>query len=407
MKNFRDFNLSDILERNLEKLGYAHPTEIQEKAIPLLMQKFDLLGIAQTGTGKTAAFSLPLIHDLIMNSRRSESHACRALILAPTRELVAQIEMNLKSYLENTLITCFGIIGGVSRDVQVERLKEEIDIIVATPGRLMDLQETGDIDLSKVEYLVLDEADMMLDMGFFEPVLKITQSIPKHRQTVLFSATMPKSIEELAGHVLKDYKKIEITPESSTVDKIQQEVYTTLLENKIYLLLRLVELCDAKRIIVFCKAKYAVAEIVDRLVLAGEKVQEIHSNRTQAQRNLAIEEFSSGVVRILVATDIAARGIDIDDVDLVINYDMPEDASFYVHRIGRTARAGKEGQALSLCAEKDIPLLRNIENLIKIQIPRVKDHPFHFEYTMKKANSRNSNKRRNSKNSKKTKNFKN
>ena len=401
MKSFKDLNLDLNLIKSLEELHFVHPTPIQEMAIPVLMEGRDLLGIAQTGTGKSASFILPILHNLLSNSYELKEKSCISLILAPTRELAAQLEEVLTSFTKYSAsqITSAVIIGGVSKDNQVEKIKDGVDIIVATPGRLMDLIESKDLILDKVQSLVLDEADMMLDMGFYESVLKISSLIPQKKQAILFSATMPMEIEKLAKEFLNNPIKVEVAKQGSTLDDINQKLYFCLAENKIFLLMRLLELSKSKKVIVFCKAKYGVAEIVERLNTCSVSVGEIHSNCTQAQRNKAIEAFRAGEIRVLVATDIAARGIDVESVDLVINYDLPEDANFYVHRIGRTARAGKKGQALSLCGQKDMPLLRNIEKLIGKEVPRVLDHPFHhsFELTPKVSKRRNNRRRTNRK----------
>ncbi|MFG1481937.1 DEAD/DEAH box helicase, partial [Halobacteriovorax sp. HFRX-2_2] len=292
------------------------------------------------------------------------------------------------SFAKGTHLKAALIIGGVSKDPQIVSMSSGVDIVIATPGRFIDLMNDGAIKVSQTEFFVLDEADMMLDMGFYEGVNDIAKKIPIFRQTVLLSATMPKQIETLAHAILRDPIKVEITPESSTVDKIKQSVYFTLAENKNYLLLSLLEDKSQSRILIFCKAKYAVAELVELLNRSDISVGEIHSNLTQGQRNKAIEDFTNGEIRVLVATDIASRGIDIDNVDMVINYNMPEDATYYVHRIGRTARANREGAAISLCSEKDLPFLRNIQKLIGTKITQVLDHPFHHDYPVTKPKSK-------------------
>ncbi|WP_412471619.1 DEAD/DEAH box helicase [Halobacteriovorax sp. RT-1-4] len=384
MVDFNSFKLSKCIQDALVDIGYIKPTPIQEKSIPALLEGRDLLGIAQTGTGKTAAFSLPMIEKFMTNEVQLMPNHCRAIILAPTRELVTQINESILSFSKKGNVRSTVIKGGVSSAPQIIALNEGVDIVVATPGRFIDLMEQGFIKLSQVETFVLDEADMMLDMGFYEGVIDIASKLPNLHQTVLFSATMPEEIEKLANQILKNPVKVEVAAQSSTVDKIEQFVYFTLAENKNYLLLSLLEDKSKSRIIIFCKAKYAVSEVVELLARSEINVGEIHSNLTQGQRNKAIEDFTSGAIRVLVATDIASRGIDVDDVDLVINYNMPEDATYYVHRIGRTARAGKEGVALSLCSEKDLPFLRNVQKLIGKNIPQVLDHPFHHEYPLSK-----------------------
>jgi len=380
MADFKALNLLPEIIQAIADKGYEYPTKIQERTIPVLMNGDDLLGIAQTGTGKTASFSLPLIDKLSRFKINLAPNQCRALILAPTRELATQIHKNILSYAKNTTLSSTIIMGGVRREYQVEAMTSGVDIIVATPGRFMDLMGTKDILIDQLEVFILDEADMMLDMGFLEDVQTISDLTPKSRQTVLFSATMPPEIEKLAKTILNNPVKVETAPQSSTIDKIKQSVYFTLEDNKIPLLLSLLEDKSIERVLVFCKAKYSVASIVEALKLNEISCGEIHSNRTQTERNQAIHDFTEGKIRVLVATDIASRGIDIDGIDHVINFNMPEDATFYVHRIGRTARAGKEGTAISFCAERDLSLLRNVQKLIKITIPVVIDQPFHHEY---------------------------
>lgn len=380
MADFSALKLLPEILKSVSAKGYEYPTVIQERTIPVLLKGHDLLGIAQTGTGKTASFSLPLIDRLARKKVSVSPNHCRALILAPTRELATQIHKNILSYSNNTELTSAIIMGGVRKEYQVEAMTSGVDIIVATPGRFMDLMGSEHILLDQVEVFILDEADMMLDMGFFEDVNTIANLLPAQRQTVLFSATMPPEIEQLAKSILTKPVKIETAPQSSTIEKINQSVYYTLDDNKIPLLLKLLENDAIERVLVFCKAKYAVASIVEALNLNEITTGEIHSNRTQTERNQAIHDFTEGNIRVLVATDIASRGIDIDGVTHVINFNMPEDATFYVHRIGRTARAGRDGTAISFCAERDLSLLRNVQKLIKIEIPVITEHPFHHVY---------------------------
>jgi len=377
---FNSFNLLPTIIEALDDKGYEYPTIIQEKTIPILLKGHDLLGIAQTGTGKTASFSLPLIDRIARITNDLMPNQIHALVLAPTRELATQIHNNIISYSKGLDITSAVIMGGVRKENQIELLKSGIDIIVATPGRLMDLMAGGHILLPQLEVFVLDEADMMLDMGFYEDVKTIASRLPSNRQTVMFSATMPKEIEALAKTILNKPQKVESARESSTIEKIEQSVYYTLEDNKLPLLLHLLKDEAIERVLVFCKAKYSVASIVETLTENGISNGEIHSNRSQNERNQAIKDFTEGAVRVLVATDIASRGIDVEGVTHVINFNMPEDATFYVHRIGRTARAGRSGCAISFCAERDIALLRNVKKLIKVEIPEVLDHPFHHTY---------------------------
>jgi ATP-dependent RNA helicase RhlE len=380
MTAFSELKLLPSILESITAKGYKHPTMIQERAIPVILKGHDLLGIAQTGTGKTASFSLPLLDRLSRKKVELKTNHCRAVILAPTRELATQIHQNIISYSSTTDITSAIIMGGVRKTIQIEAMQTGVDIIVATPGRFMDLMGSEDILLGQVEVFILDEADMMLDMGFLQDVQAVSRMLPENRQTLMFSATMPREIERLAKSILNKAIKIAVAPQSTTIDTIDQSVYFTLEDNKIPLLLSLLEDESIKRVLVFCKAKYAVADIVEALKSKDITTGEIHSNRTQTERNEAIHDFTAGNIRVLVATDIASRGIDIDDVSHVINFNMPEDATFYVHRIGRTARAGRSGTAISFCAERDLSLLRNIKKLITIDIPEVKDHPFHHEY---------------------------
>lgn len=378
-----DFNYLKLLPEILAKIaskGYQTPTPIQAKSIPVLLKGHDLLGIAQTGTGKTASFSLPIIDRLARRPIDLRANQTRALILAPTRELATQIHKNILSYSQGLNLKTAIIIGGVRKTTQMETLKDGMDIIVCTPGRLMDLMGGGHIKFDQLEVFVLDEADMMLDFGFLDDVKQITQRLPKNRQNIMFSATMPKLIEKLAKSLLVKPIKIQAAKESSTISTVDQVVYFVDEEDKFPLVASLLEDESAKRIMIFCKAKYGIADVVDHLNKSEISNCEIHSNRTQTERDQAISDFSSGKVRVLVATDIAARGIDVRDVTHVINFNLPDDSTYYVHRIGRTARAGKTGKAISLCAERDLALLRNVQKLIKMKIPTITDQPFHKEF---------------------------
>ncbi len=380
MSDFKSLNLLPSILTEIERKGYINPTTIQSKSIPVLLKGSDLLGIAQTGTGKTASFSLPIIDRLGRLSTRPEPLQVRALILAPTRELATQIHKNICSYSKGLKINSAIIIGGVRKENQIEELKDGMDIVVSTPGRLMDLMGGGHIRFDELEVFVLDEADMMLDFGFYEDVKTISSKLPKERQTALFSATMPRQIEELAKKLLNNPVKVQSAPQSSTISKIEQLVYFVEENDKLALLQMLLADESIQRVLVFCKAKYGVINVVEDLAKNGISHGEIHSNRTQTQRDEAIAEFSEGKIRVLVATDIAARGIDVLDVTHVINFNLPDDATYYVHRIGRTARAGKDGVAISLCGERDLALLRNVQRQIKKDIPTILDHPFHKEF---------------------------
>jgi ATP-dependent RNA helicase RhlE len=380
MSDFKSLNLLQSILSEIQKKGYSKPTPIQAKSIPVLMEGRDLLGIAQTGTGKTASFSLPIIDRLGKATTRPAPMQARALILAPTRELATQIHKNICSYSGGLEITSAIVIGGVRKETQIEHLKSGMDIIVATPGRLMDLMSGGHLRFDELEIFVLDEADMMLDFGFFEDVKIISAKLPNERQTVLFSATMPPQIEELAKSLLVNPVKVQSAPQSTTLESIDQVVYFVEENDKLALLQLLLEDEQVERVLVFCKAKYGVVNVVEALEENGISHGEIHSNRTQGQRDQAIADFTDGKIRVLVATDIAARGIDVKDVTHVINFNLPDDATYYVHRIGRTGRAGKNGVAISLCGERDLALLRNVQKKIKRDIPAVLDHPFHKSF---------------------------
>ncbi len=374
MTNFKDLGVSESI---LKVLRYNEPTAIQAKSIPPILKGRDLLGVAQTGTGKTASFALPLVQKIITDRVSLSSKEVRVLIIVPTRELATQIEQNIKSYSEGLGVKTTVAIGGVNRDDQIKSLEEGSDFLIATPGRLLDFIRAKKVSFFKLRALVLDEADMMLDYGFLDDVNTIIENLPANRQTIMFSATMPKLISDLADSNLKRPVKIEIRPESTVANRISEKLYHVSEENKNYLLCSLLESSKAKRVIIFCKAKYSVPIIVSALTKSGISCTEIHSNRSQKERDQAIFDFSEGNVQVLVATDIAARGIDVSSVSHVINYNLPEDASYYVHRVGRTARAGKDGVAISLCIQKEVPLLRNIQKKIDREIPLVSDNPFH------------------------------
>ena len=377
MTNFKKLNLSEKILATLEKKGYKIPTPIQEQSIPHLLEKRDLLGIAQTGTGKTAAFSLPILDNLSKNKVRVDSRNARALILTPTRELASQIADNIKFYGRGFGFRSEVIFGGVSINNQIKALGRGTEIIVATPGRLLDLLNQGKVQLKQLEIFVLDEADRMLDMGFIHDVKKIISKLPRHRQTLFFSATMPKDIAKLASSILTDPVKVEVTPESTTVEKIDQRINLVEKSNKPLLLKSIIHQEDAKTILVFSKTKHGANRIVSNLEKESIRAVAIHGNKSQTAREKALESFRKGHVKILVATDIAARGIDIPTITHVINYDIPNDPENYVHRIGRTARAGREGVAISFCERAELDLLKAVEKTIKYKIPVDESHPFH------------------------------
>ncbi len=371
--HFTSLNLAKALLEALAAEGYTIPTPIQTQAIPPALAGRDVLGIAQTGTGKTAAFALPILHQLLGNSPantpRAPGRSPRALILAPTRELAAQIGESFAAYGRKTQMRHVVIFGGVNQRPQVNALRSGVDILVATPGRLTDLMQQRLVDLRSISFAVLDEADRMLDMGFIEPIRRIMSAVPAKRQTMLFSATMPSEIKHLADSFLKDPVRVAVTPVASTVDRISQHLYQVGNTQKIQLLLHILNQDGCDRTLVFTKTKHGADRVVKRLAAAGVNSQAIHGNKAQNHRTRALEAFKSGSAPVLVATDIAARGIDVDGITHVINYDMPMEPESYVHRIGRTARAGASGIAIAFCAPEERGLLRAVEKLTRKQIP--------------------------------------
>ena len=379
--DFNSFGLSAEIKDQLSLRGYTTPTPIQEQCIPHLVKGKDLLGIAQTGSGKTAAFSLPILQKLLVKKIEPKNNTVRCLILAPTRELASQILSNINFYGEKIAPATAVIFGGVAKSKQITALECGLDILVATPGRLLDLINGGHVNFKQLDTFVLDEADTMLDMGFLMDVKKIIKLLPKSKQTLLFSATMPKAIGELAESLLNDPHKVSITPEATAVDKIRQSVYFVDKSDKMYLLLSILERADVKSVLIFCKTKFGADRIVDNLKRSNIESAAIHSNKSQGAREKALDAFRAGDIKILAATDIAARGIDINHVTHVINFNLPEDANNYVHRIGRTARAGRDGEAITLCVISEFSLLKNVEKKIRMPIPAILDQPFHKEFT--------------------------
>ncbi|MDG1480828.1 MAG: DEAD/DEAH box helicase, partial [Myxococcota bacterium] len=376
MPSFADLDLIPPLLKALEDEGYTTPTPIQAEAIPALLEGRDLLGIAQTGTGKTAAFSLPVIQHLWKN-RRSGARRIRALVISPTRELAAQIGERFAAYGAHIDLRSTVIFGGVSQRPQVSKLRNGLDILVATPGRLLDLQDQGYIDLSGVEYLILDEADRMLDMGFIRDIRRVISLIPAKRQSLLFSATMPNSIASLANSLLNKPVRIEVVPESTPVERIEQRVMFVSHSNKRTLLTDLLGNPAITSAIVFTRTKHGANRVVKHLDRVEVKSAAIHGNKSQGARTRALSGFKDGSIRVLVATDVAARGIDVDDISHVINFDLPHPAEVYVHRIGRTGRAGASGQAISFCDETESDYLRAIEKLIGMRLEANEDHDWH------------------------------
>ena len=381
MSEFKAFSLLASIIDRVSLKGYKQPTPIQKECIPALINGNDLLGIAQTGTGKTAAFSLPIINAFGRNKIDIKAKSTRSLILTPTRELASQIMQNIDDYSDGLGLKTKVVYGGVGRQNQVDAIALGLDVLVATPGRLLDLIETGDINFKALEVFVLDEADTMLDMGFFKDVQTIISKLPKSRQTLLFSATMPAEIEQLAQAILTSPKKVQITAETVTIDLVNQSVYHLEKANKVPLLFHILSNPAHEKVLIFCKTKYGADIIVNALEEASITAASLHSGKTQAVREAALQNFKDANLRVLVATDVAARGIDVDNITLVINYNLPEDPRNYIHRIGRTARAGKSGMAISFAVENDIRQLTHIETSIGQVIPVVTDQPFHKEFS--------------------------
>jgi ATP-dependent RNA helicase RhlE len=379
MSEFRTFALLESIIDRVNIKGYTQPTPIQKACIPALINGNDLLGIAQTGTGKTAAFSLPIVNNFGRNKIDIKAKSTRSLVLTPTRELASQIMQNIDNYSAGLELKTKVVYGGVGRQNQVDSIALGLDILVATPGRLLDLIETDDINFDALEVFVLDEADTMLDMGFFNDVQNIISKLPKSRQTLLFSATMPAEIEVLAEAILTEPKKVQISAERITIDLVNQSVYHLEKSNKVPALFSILENSDYKKVLIFCKTKYGADIIVKTLHEASISAASLHSGKTQAMREDALQNFKDSSLRVLVATDVAARGIDVNDITLVINYNLPEDPRNYIHRIGRTARAGKSGMAISFAVENDLRQLTNIENSIGQVIPVINEQPFHKE----------------------------
>ncbi|HLW40636.1 MAG TPA: DEAD/DEAH box helicase [Brumimicrobium sp.] len=372
---FEDLKLIPPILKSLKEQGYTTPTSIQEQAIPLLLERNDVLGTAQTGTGKTAAFSIPIIQ-LLSSESQNKNRKLSTLIITPTRELAIQIADNFSLYSQYTDLKNTVIFGGVKQGEQTKALKKGVDVLVATPGRLLDLMNQGYVSLQDINYFVLDEADRMLDMGFIHDIKKIIAALPKQRQTLFFSATMPKNIIDLSKEILKNPKRVSVAPVSSTAETIQQLLYTTNKSSKTNLLFHLLEDPNLDQILLFSRTKHGADRIVRNLRKKKVEASSIHGDRSQNQRQKALKDFKKGKTRVLVATDIAARGIDIDKLQYVINFDIPNEPETYVHRIGRCGRAGEEGIAISFCEPEENAYIRDIEKLIKQKLEVVKNHPF-------------------------------
>jgi ATP-dependent RNA helicase RhlE len=385
--SFENLDLIEPILRALKTEGYTKPTPIQEQAIPIILQRKDLLGCAQTGTGKTAAFAIPIIqilHDTHLPSKGKRK--IKSLIVTPTRELAIQIGESFAAYGRYAGLKHTVIFGGVGERPQTDALRQGIDILIATPGRLLDLMNQGYIDLRSIELFVLDEADRMLDMGFIHDVKRIIAELPRQRQSLFFSATMPADIVKLSQTILNNPSKVEVTPEITTAEKVEQQMYMVNYTDKRSLLLHLLRKQEIVSALVFTRTKHGADKVVQFLQKNGHQAQAIHGNKSQNARQKALSDFKLGKIRILVATDIAARGIDVDDLSHVINYEIPNIPETYIHRIGRTGRAGQSGIALSLCDNTEITFLRDIQRLISQTIPVVSDHPYAMtDFTLEKA----------------------
>ncbi len=390
---FEDLNLIKEINKALKDEGYDNPTSIQEQAIPHVLKGRDVLGCAQTGTGKTAAFAIPIIQKIYEQKIKNSKNYIKALILTPTRELAVQIEESFRVYGRYTNLKYLSIFGGVSQNPQTEMLRRGVDVLIATPGRLNDLINQRQVNLQNVSMFVLDEADRMLDMGFIHDVKKIINVMPNKRQTLLFSATMPKEITDLVNTILVDYVKVVVTPVSSTVDNIKQYIYFTDKGNKKKLLVNLLKDTKINSALVFTRTKHEADKVVKDLIANKITAQAIHGDKSQGARQLALNNFKCRAIRVLVATDIAARGIDIDELSHVINYNLPEMPENYVHRIGRTGRAGHGGTAISLCEYEEKEYLTNIQKLIKKSITVVYENPYPMLITTVAPKSENSQKR--------------
>jgi ATP-dependent RNA helicase RhlE len=375
--HFEDLTIIEPILKALKEENYIKPTKIQEKAIPIILKRSDVLGSAQTGTGKTAAFAIPILQLLYLDRIQNKSRGkIAALVITPTRELAIQIGESFTVYGKYTGISNTVIFGGVTQGSQTSALRRGIDVLIATPGRLLDLMEQGFVNLKEVEYFVLDEADRMLDMGFIHDIRKIIAKLPSKRQSLFFSATMPDNIVELSRKILHNPEKVEVSPVSSTVDIIQQYLYYTNKSTKGELLLHILKDTAIDQVLLFCRTKHGADRIDKNLKKQKIKSAAIHGDKAQNHRQKALNQFKEGQIRVLVATDIAARGIDIDKLKYVINYDIPNISETYVHRIGRTGRAGEEGTAISICEPEENAFVKDIEKLINKKIEVSQNHPF-------------------------------
>ena len=373
---FEDFNLHTSLIKSIKELKYTSPTSIQEKAIPIILKKNDVLGSAQTGTGKTAAFALPILHHLINERNNKDQKIIRTLVITPTRELAIQIAENFTSYSKYNNITNTVIFGGVKQGIQTDALKSGVDILVATPGRLLDLMGQGYISLKNIGYFVLDEADRMLDMGFINDIKKVLDKLPKERQSLFFSATMPKNIIDFSNKILQNPQKVIAHKTSTTADTINQFIYFTNKSDKKELLLHILKNKNINQILIFSRTKHGADRIVRNLRKKNIDAAAIHGDKSQNQRQKILNDFKINKLKALVATDIAARGIDIEKLNYVLNYDIPNEAETYVHRIGRCGRAGNKGIAISICEPEENTYVKDIEKLINKKIKLATNNPF-------------------------------
>jgi ATP-dependent RNA helicase RhlE len=400
---FNNLGLIQPIIEALEEKGYTQPTPIQEQAIPILLKRRDLLGCAQTGTGKTAAFAIPIIQLIEQNKDdQAGKRKVKALVVTPTRELAIQIGENFTAYCKHTRLRNTVIFGGVKQGAQANALRGGVDILVATPGRLLDLIQQGYITLKHIEYFVLDEADQMLDMGFIHDIKKILAKLPKERQSLFFSATMPKNIVALSREILGNYDKVTIQPEQATAERVEQAICYVAKKDKPALLAHLIHDKNPESTLVFSRTKHGADKIVRKLSKANITAAAIHGNKSQNQRQRALGDFKKGKLNVLVATDIAARGIDVSQLELVINYDLPNVAETYVHRIGRTGRASASGESISFCDIDEKAYLKDIQKLIGQHIPVIEDHPYPDDGTQLPSkpgsNQRNNNNRNRNKN---------
>ncbi len=384
-QGFSDFGLIEPIKRALRDMDYSVPTPVQLQAIPPLLAGRDLLGCAQTGTGKTAAFALPIIQHIAENRHKRERGIVRALIVTPTRELAAQIHENMTLYSKYLDVTSMVMFGGVGQNPQVKNLDRGVDILVATPGRLLDLIGQGFVKLEKVEIFVLDEADRMLDMGFIPDIRRILTYLPKKRQTMFFSATLPPSIVQLGKNMVQNPVRIDVTPEKPVIELIDQQLMMVEVKKKPTVLMNILKATDVSRALIFTRTKHGANKLVKLLGRADIGAQAIHGNKSQTARTKALDDFKDGRVNVLVATDLAARGIDVEDISHVFNYDIPNISETYIHRIGRTARAGCDGISISLCSPEEREFIRDIEKLIKQPIPVVSTGPYMADVELKPA----------------------